>query len=108
MKNFGSIGAGILMVAFLFSPLFAQQQDRTKPNGVLAHLRVDQSINVKEVGNRYLLTVIKSESNLPMPYTILDLGSDYIVVRDITGLNETRIPIYSIQAVVHFKGLVGN
>jgi hypothetical protein len=106
MKSLGSIGVVMLMVALLFSPLFAQQQGQAKPTGVLANLKVDQAINVKEVGDRYLLTVIEGESKLPMPHTILELGSDYIVVRDFTELNETRIPIYSIQAVVNFKGFL--
>ncbi len=106
MNRFGSIGVVMLMVALLFSPLFAQQQEQAKPTGVLANLEVGQLVNVKEISDRYLLTVIEGESKLPMPHTILELGSDYIVVRDFTGLNETRIPIYSIQAVVNFKGFV--
>lgn len=107
MKSLRSIAIVLLlMVAFLFSPLFAQQHGQAKPTGVLANLKVDQAINVKEIGDRYLLTVIEGESKLPMPHTILELGSDYIVVRDFTGLNETRIPIYSIQAVVNFKGFL--
>jgi hypothetical protein len=106
MKSFGSIGVVMLMVALLFSPLFAQQQEQAKSTGVLANLKVDQAINVKELGSRYLLTVIESKSDLPMPHTILELGPDYIVIRDFTGLNETRIPIYSIQAVVNFKGFL--
>lgn len=106
MKSFGSVGVVVFMVALLFSPLFAQQQEQAKPTGVLANLKVDQAINVKEVLGRYLLTVIEGESKLPMPHTILELGADYIVVRDFTGLTETRIPIYSIQAVVNFKGFL--
>jgi len=106
MKSPGSIAVVILMVGVLFSPLFAQQQDWAKTTGVFANLKVDQTINVKEVGDRYLLTVIDGDSKLPVPHTISELGSDYIVVQDFTGLNETRIPIYSIQAVINFKGFV--
>jgi len=106
MKSLGSIAFVMLMMGVLFSPLFAQQQEQAKPTGVLANLKVDQAINVKEVGGRYLLTVIEGESKLPVPHTILELGSEYIVVRDFTGLNETRIPIYSIQAIVNFKGFL--
>jgi len=106
MKSPGSIAVVILLVGVLFSPLFAQQQDWAKPTGVFANLKVDQTINVKEVGDRYLLTVIDGDSKLPVPHTILELGSDYIVVQDFTGLNETRIPITSIQVVVNFKGFL--
>jgi hypothetical protein len=95
-----------LIVILLLKPLFAQQQGQAKARGVLANLKVDQAINVKEVGTRYLITVIESESALPMPHTIQEIGPDYIVIRDLTGLNETCIPIYSIQAVVNFKGLL--
>jgi hypothetical protein len=95
-----------LIVLLSFTPLFAQQQDQRKPTGVLANLEVDQVIHIREVGDRYLLTVIDGEPKLPGPHTILELGSDYIVVRDFSGVTETRIPIYSIQAVINFKGFV--
>lgn len=93
-----------LMVAVLLTPLLAQQDAQPKLSGVFATLKAGQAINVKETGEKYLLTVIDGDSKLPQPHTVLEVGQDFVVVKDFTGLNETRIPITSVKAVVHFKG----
>jgi len=93
-----------LVPALLLTPLFAQQEAPPKVSGVFATLKVDQAINVKETGERYLLTLIDGESKLPQPHTVLEIGQDFVVVKDFTGLNETRIPLTSIKAVIHFTG----
>lgn len=93
-----------LLAALLLTPLLAQQEAQPKVSGVFATLKSGQAINVKETGEKYLLTVIDGDSKLPQPHTILEIGSDCVVVKDFTGLNETRIPITSVKAVIHFKG----
>ena len=93
-----------LLAAFLLTPLFAQQEVQPKVSGVFATLKAGQAINVKETGERYLLTVIDGDSKLPQPHTILEVDDDFVVVKDFTGLNETRIPVTSVRSVVHFKG----
>ncbi len=79
-------------------------QEKAKAGGVLATVKVGQAINLKENGESFLLTMIDGESKLLQPHTVLEVGQDFVVVKDFTGLNETRIPITSIKAVVHFKG----
>ena len=32
-------------------------------------------------------------------YKVADVGHDYVVVEDIAGVTELRIPIYSVKAV---------
>lgn len=93
-----------LLAALLLTPLFAQQEAQPKLRGVFGNLKVGQAINVKETGERYLLTVIEGESKLPQPHKILEVEQEFVVVKDFTGLNETRIPITSVKAVVNFKG----
>ena len=94
----------VLLAVLLLTPLFAQQEQPPKVSGVFATLKAGQAINVKETGEKYLLTVIDGESKLPQPHTVLEVGQDFVVVKDFTGLNETRIPITSVKAVIHFKG----
>ena len=94
----------LLLVGILFlTPLFGQQE-RPKVAGVLATLKVDQALSVKEIGDRYLITVLDGELKLPQSHKVLEIGSDFVVVEDITGLNVVRIPLTSLKAVVHFKG----
>lgn len=93
-----------LLAALLLTPLFAQQDVQPKVTGIFSTLKAGQTLNVKETGERYMLTVIEGESKLPQSHTVLEVGQDFVVVKDFTGLNETRIPLTSIKAVVHFKG----
>lgn len=72
--------------------------------GVLAPLKVDQALSLRETGDRYLITVLDGDLKLPQSHKVLEIGSDFVVVEDITGLNVVRIPLTSIKAVVHFKG----
>ena len=60
-------------------------------------------MNLRESGERYLLRVIEGESRLPQSYTVPEIGRDFVVVKGFTWLNEPRIPITSVKAVVHFK-----
>jgi len=96
----------LLVLFLLLTPLVAQPNVEPKPIGVLAALKVGQLVNVKDIGERYLITVIEGEAKLPVPHTVLEVGNDFVVVKDFTGLNEVRIPITSIKAVVHFRGVV--
>ncbi|HWL08422.1 MAG TPA: hypothetical protein VNQ76_08460 [Planctomicrobium sp.] len=95
-----------LILLLVLTPLIAQEEVGSKPTGVLSTLRVGQMVNVKETGEKYLITIIDGDAKLPVPHTVLEIGNDLVVVKDFTGLNETRIPLTSIKAVVHFKGRV--
>jgi hypothetical protein len=105
MGSKGGLVVAILILAMVLTPLLAQQQEQPKPTGVLVTLKAGQAVNVKESAERYLLTVIEGDLKLPQSHTVQEVGLDYVVVRDFTGFNEVRIPLTSVKAVVHFKGL---
>lgn len=102
MKTRTANNVSSVIVVTLVSSNLGQQKPDAK--GVLGTLRVGQAINIKETGEKYLLTMIDGESKLPQPHTVLEVDQDFVVAKDFTGLNETRIPITSIKAVVRFKG----
>ena len=91
----------VMMLVFL-TPLFSQQE-QAKPMGVLSTLKVGQNVNVKEAGERYSITVIGGDM-IPQPHKVLEVGADFVVVEDVAGKNETRIPLTSLKSVVHLKG----
>ncbi len=93
----------LLLLFLLMTPLRAQQEE-AKATGVLASLKIGQALSVKEVADRYLITAIDGELKLPQSHKLLEIGPDFVVVEDITGLNVVRIPLASIKAIVHFKG----
>ncbi|WP_010585830.1 hypothetical protein [Schlesneria paludicola] len=93
----------LLLAALVMTPLFGQQE-QSKATGVLASLKVDQLVSLKETGDRYQITVLDGDLKLPQSHKVLEVGPNFVVVEDITGLNVVRIPLTSIKAVVHFKG----
>jgi len=74
-------------------------QEKTR-KGFLSVLKEGQSVSVKDVGGRYEITVMK---DVKLGQKVIEVGSDYVVVEDAAGVTETRIPIYSIKAVVRLK-----
>ena len=89
------------MVAFGTSFAFSQRGEEHGRGGVLSVLSKGQAVGVKDVSGRYEISVIPDMEILG--YKVVDVGSDYLVVRDITGVTELRIPIYSIKAVSILK-----
>ena len=67
-------------------------------------MKVRQQVNLKETGERYLVTVMEVEMKLPQSYKILEIGAEFVVVEDFTGPNQIQIPYTSIEAVVNFMG----
>jgi hypothetical protein len=92
----------LLLSAFLvlgLSTVTGHGQEKSR-KGFLSILKEGQSISVREVGGRYEITFIKG---VQPGHKIVEVGADYLVVEDIAGVTETRIPIYSIKSIVRVK-----
>ena len=95
--TFGLIVCAIIAVISIPAP----GQDQDKPRrGFLSVLKAAQSVTVKENGGRYEVTVM---DEVRLGHRITEVGADYLVVEDVAGVTETRIPIYSIKAIVRLK-----
>jgi hypothetical protein len=73
---------------------------------VLGVLAKDQAVSLKDSGGRYEIVVYADGPGV-LPYKVIEVGSDYVVVQDIAEVSEWHIPIYSVKAVniVRTKGL---
>ena len=91
----------ILASAFTFGLVTATTSGQDKPRKTfLSPLKEGQTVVVKEVAGRYEITLIK---DVRLAHTVKEVGSDYVVVEDALGLTETRVPIYSIKAIIKVK-----
>lgn len=72
---------------------------RRPPKQFLSSLQVGQKVSLKEVGSAYKVSVFGSIG----AYTVREIGSDYLQLSGIAGLQEIRIPVYSIQAIETVK-----
>jgi len=94
------IAVPVVLAAVAVVAAYAQEPARPA-GGVFAGLRVGQNIAMADAGAAVQLTVFAVER--PGPYRITELGADYVVIQDLAGLNEHRIPITSIKMLTHVK-----
>lgn len=92
-----------VITAFLALGIFsASGQAPTQPRGVLGVLHAGQAASVKESGGRYEISLFENGPEL-LSHKVVDVGPDYLVVEDVAGVAETRIPIFSLKSVVTVK-----
>jgi hypothetical protein len=77
----------------------AEETKDTK--GVFNRLKVGQSISLKNEGSAFTITYFEPE--LPRAHKVIEIGDNYVVVRDIAEVTETTMPIYSVKAIVKVK-----
>ena len=98
------INAFFLTLAFLAVPAIpasSQAPEKPRPD-FLAAMKVGQAVTLKDVAGRYEITKIENGPAM-LSHKITEVGSDYVVVVDLAGVTETRIPIYSIKSFVRLK-----
>ena len=91
-----------VLVISAFGSTSAFSKAPEKPNTFLSVLTVGQTVTLREVAGRYEINVIEGIPN-PIGQKITEVGSDCVVVEDVAGVTETRIPVYSIKAIVRIK-----
>lgn len=96
-RSFAIVLACFLVgLACLFSMAPGQERGR---KGFLTVLREGQGVVLRESAGRYEISLMEGG------HKVIEVGSDYVLVEDIAGVSETRIPVYSIKNINRFKGL---
>jgi hypothetical protein len=95
-KSFFAL-ALLIAVLVMFCVAAAPQ----KPQGVLAPLKIGQPVALQDRGGSYEIRLVDVE--VPMGHTVVDVGQDFVVLKDIAEASESRIPIFAVKAVVLVK-----
>lgn len=85
-------------VAWLASRAESQQPPKPAASGVLSVLKPKQNVALRQTPGGYELSLMPDATILGQQ--VVEVGSDYIVIRDTTDIAELRIPIYSIKVVI--------
>jgi hypothetical protein len=72
-----------------------------KPKGVFSALKVGQSVSLKDDGSAFTITFFEPE--LLQSHKVIEVGNDYVVLRDIAEVTETTVPLYSIKGIVKVR-----
>ncbi|MEZ6049074.1 MAG: hypothetical protein R3C11_26570 [Planctomycetaceae bacterium] len=82
----------LVTVAVLFGA-----QDAPKTKGIFSTLKAGQSVNLKNDGAAYSITVY--DGDLPTSHTVVEIGENYVVFQDVAGVTETTVPVYSVKSI---------
>ena len=75
------------------------QQPRPQPSSsILGLLKKGQPIAVKDAGINYELTVYDKGPD-KLGHTVVAVTAEYVVVRDLAGITDIAIPVWSIKSV---------
>jgi hypothetical protein len=90
-----------LLGALLATATTRSADEVKRPKGVFSGLKVGQSVSLKDEGSAFTITYFEPE--LQQSHTVVEIGDNFIVVRDIAGVTETSIPVYSVKAIVKVR-----
>jgi len=94
-----SFFAALLCAAVVLGYLSPEASGQEKARkGFLSVLKEGQGVVLKEAAGRYELTLMDGG------HKVIEVGPDYVVVEDLTGVTETRIHVYSIKSITRIKG----
>ncbi|QDU80467.1 hypothetical protein Pla110_21970 [Polystyrenella longa] len=76
-------------------------QEAPKPKGIFSMLTAGQSVDLKNEGAAY--TICTYDGDAPTSHTVLEVGEDYVILRDIAGVTETAVSVYSVKSIEKVK-----
>lgn len=74
--------------------------NQEKPKKFLSRLKPGQIVSVKEVMGKYELVI---NEKAPVGSRVIEIGDDYVVLEDPSGLVETRIHVTSIKIIAKWQ-----
>ena len=98
MNRILTIGLVALM-ALAATHVASLGQAPAKASGVLSVLHAGQAATLTDTPDGYLISVFADEKP-QLSHEVVEVGSEFVVVRDVTKIRETRIPLWSLKAVV--------
>ena len=88
--------AGVVVLVVLAVVLVAAAPRAEKKSGLFAPLEVGQRVGLKEKVGGYEISIVPG---VELGHKVVEVGQDYIVLEDIAGVTQNRIPVYAVRAV---------
>jgi hypothetical protein len=99
MKRPSIYAASVAIVSIIALSLFAAQPDQKEPpTGVFAGLHKGEPIALKELVSCFEITVFPDGPET-LGFEVVEVGHDFVAVRDASGIREVRIPVYAIKSI---------
>jgi hypothetical protein len=94
MRTCAWLGALVLLVAV--SRILGAQNAK-RPRTVFSSIKVGQSVTLKDEGSGYSIRLF--DEDVPLAHKIVEIGNDFVVVRDVAGVQETVIPVFALKGI---------
>lgn len=89
----------VALLALAIMHVASLGQAPTKASGVLSVLHAGQAAVLTDTPGGFEISIFANEKP-QLSHEVIEVGSDFVVVRDATKIRETRIPLWSVKAVV--------
>ena len=87
----------IVLLLFFSFVVYGADKD-SHPKCIFSSLKVDQHIKLTDHGTAYTISYFEKE--LELPFKVVEIGKDYVIIRDLAGIKDTLIPVYAVKAIV--------
>lgn len=95
---------GVVLVFILaLGAITPGQQPAQQRRDFLSALKVGQSVSLKEAGGRFVLSVI--DDGPALSHKVIEIGSDFVLLEDMVGVSEIRVPLYAITSFSRLKSV---
>ena len=101
MKKWVAVASVAVLVLMTLSTTSKSDNDAKAKRGLFGTLKIGQAVNLKDLGTVYEISTF--DNDLPLGYSVVEIDTDYIVLRDIAKVAETHIPIYAIKSVSQIR-----
>lgn len=92
----------LLVVAATGTFTVTAQAPAEKQHSFLSALKEGQPVSLKEVSGRYEISSVQGVAAVH-GHTVIEVASDFVVIQDVAGVTESRIPLWSIKAIIRLK-----
>jgi hypothetical protein len=102
--NARKIAVLLVVAALLVTALFSTATSQPTPavrRTVFSSLKVGQPVNLKDKGALFEISTI--DESTPLSHKVVEVGDDFVVLRDEAGVVERCIPVTAVRAVTHSK-----
>jgi len=95
--------ATVLMLGAVAVGTFVRADLPKREAGLFSVLRAGQGVMLKESSGRYEITILDVGPGGRLSHSVTEVGPDYLVVQDLAEVTETRVPVYSLKAIIRIK-----
>lgn len=95
------LAIALVAATWMISPAKSQPESASSAT-IFSSLRAGEQVIVKDAGQLVEISTISGVD--AGTHTVVEIGDDFIVLRDVAKVTLSRVPVYAIKAIVEISG----